>query len=312
MKALILGANGQVGWELQRALAPIANCVALGRSASADGFCGELSNLDALRQTLRNTAPDVIINAAAYTNVDGAETDREAARQINALGPAALAEEAGRSGGLLIHYSTDYIFNGRGDRPWLETDDPEPTNYYGETKLAGEEAIRASGCRHLIFRTQWIHAPRRTNFVTKILEKCMQLEELSIVDDQIGAPTSAELIADLTAHAALQIWQGKAACGVYNLSAAGTASWFEFGAFIVELARSLDLPVTVKPGRIIPVSSAAIDWVAKRPLNSRLDTARIRSTFGVTLPNWRVGARRTVYELAQVKREGRQATCVKE
>ncbi|MBP8138632.1 MAG: dTDP-4-dehydrorhamnose reductase, partial [Alicycliphilus sp.] len=204
MKILLLGKNGQLGWELQRSLAPLGELVALDRRG-APGLCGDLGEPDGLAATVRALRPDVIVNAAAYTAVDRAESEPDLARRINAHAPAALAREAAACGALLLHYSTDYVFHGQGQRPWAEDDPTGPLNVYGQTKLAGEQAIVQAGCRHLILRTSWVHAARGGNFARTMLRLARQQPRLTVIDDQWGAPTGAELIADVSAHAIVQL-----------------------------------------------------------------------------------------------------------
>ncbi|MCC6813834.1 MAG: dTDP-4-dehydrorhamnose reductase, partial [Rubrivivax sp.] len=204
MKILLLGKNGQLGWELQRSLAPLGELVALDRRG-APGLCGDLGEPDGLAATVRQLCPDVIVNAAAYTAVDRAESEPELARRINAHAPAVLAREAAACGALLVHYSTDYVFHGQGQRPWAEDDPTGPLNVYGQTKLEGEQAILRSAGRHLILRTSWVYAARGGNFARTMLRLARQQPRLTVIDDQWGAPTGAELIADVSAHAIVQL-----------------------------------------------------------------------------------------------------------
>ena len=203
MRILLLGKSGQVGWELQRALAPLGELVALDRQGE-NGLCGDLTDLDGLRNSIRRLQPDVIVNAAAYTAVDKAESESELACLINALAPQVMAEEMRALNGWLVHYSTDYVFDGSGTAPWSETDRPAPLNQYGQSKLQGEQGIVQSGCRHLIFRTSWVYAARGNNFAKTMLRLAAEREQLNVIDDQVGAPTGAELLADVTAHALRQ------------------------------------------------------------------------------------------------------------
>lgn len=294
MKILLLGKNGQVGWELQRALAPLGALVALDR-AGADGLRGDLEDLDGLARTVRKLAPDVVVNAAAYTAVDKAETDVERARRINTEAPGVLAEAVAAVGALLVHYSTDYVFDGSGDKPWREDSPTGPLSVYGRTKLAGEEAIRASACRHLIFRTSWVHAARGGNFARTMLRLGAERERLTVIADQIGAPTGADLIADVSAHAIRASLAAPALCGTYHLVADGETSWHGYAGFVIETAR--ELGVALKVEEIAPIDTRDYPTAAARPRNSRLDTQRLRSAFGLHLPDWRDGVARMLREI---------------
>ena len=294
MKILLLGKNGQVGWELQRALAPLGAMVALDR-AGADGLRGDLEDLDGLARTVRKLAPDVIVNAAAYTAVDKAETDVARAQCINAEAPGVLAAAAAEVGALLVHYSTDYVFDGSGDKPWREDSPTGPLSVYGRTKLAGEDAIRASACRHLIFRTSWVHAARGGNFARTMLRLAAERERLTVIADQIGAPTGADLIADVSAHAIRASLAAPALCGTYHLVADGETSWHGYARFVIETAR--ELGVSLKVEEIAPIATRDYPTAAARPLNSRLDTQRLRSAFGLHLPDWRDGVARMLREI---------------
>ncbi|MDD5299540.1 MAG: dTDP-4-dehydrorhamnose reductase [Gallionella sp.] len=293
MKILLFGKNGQVGWELQRSLAPLGELVALERGSRE--LCGDLTDLDGLARTIRAVSPDVIVNAAAHTAVDKAESEAELARAINALAPGVLAREAKRSNAWLIHYSTDYVFDGSGDQPWRETDATAPLNVYGSTKLEGEQLIRQAGCRHLIFRTSWVYGTRGGNFAKTMLRLVQERDSLSVVDDQIGAPTGADLLADVTAHA-IRAARPELS-GLYHLAAAGETSWHGYASFVIDFARRTSMPLKVAPDAIQPVPTSAFPTVAKRPLNSRLDTAKLQSTFGLTLPVWQNGVTRMLSEI---------------
>lgn len=293
MKILLLGKNGQVGWELQRALAPLGEMIALDRSGSGQ-YCGDLSDIKGLRDTLNSIQPDVIVNAAAYTAVDKAESESELARRINTDAVKALAESAAAVGSWLIHYSTDYVFNGEGVQPWLENSLTQPLNVYGQTKLEGEEAIKASGCKHLIFRTSWVYAARGNNFAKTMLRLAKEREQLNVIDDQIGAPTSAELIADVTAHALKHVPNHPGTSGLYHLAAAGEVSWHGFAKFVIEQALNAGQRLAVKEIGAIPAS--AYPTPARRPLNSRLDCRKLNKTFGLTLPDWQSGVARMLTE----------------
>ncbi len=294
MKILLLGKNGQVGWELQRSLAPLGELVALDSQALA--FCGDLTNLEGLAQTIRDIAPDVIVNAAAHTAVDKAESEPELARTINTLASGVLASEAKRIGAWFIHYSTDYVFDGTGDAPRLETDSTGPLSVYGKTKLEGEEAIRASGCKHLIFRTSWVYAARGGNFAKTMLKLAQERDSLKVINDQIGAPTGADLLADVTAHAIRTALQHPDVSGLYHLVASGQTSWYGYANFVIEFARQAGIDIKVAPEAIQPVSSSDFATAAKRPMNSRLNTVKLRNTFDLNLPDWQSGVTRMLTE----------------
>jgi dTDP-4-dehydrorhamnose reductase len=297
MKVLLLGKNGQVGWELQRSLAPLGELVALDRhSMLADGGCGNLEDLDGLRETVARLRPDVIVNAAAHTAVDKAESEPELARTLNATAPGVLAEAAHAVSALLVHYSTDYVFDGSGTAPWTEDAATGPLSVYGQTKREGEQRIAASGARHLIFRTSWVYAARGANFAKTMLRLGQERERLTVIDDQFGAPTGAELIADVTAHAIRQTLREDARCGTYHLAAAGETTWNGYARFVLETARTLKPDLSLKAQEVAPVPTSAFPTPAQRPLNSRLDTTRLRSTFGLNLPHWQHGVRRMLAE----------------
>lgn len=297
MKILLLGSQGQVGWELSRSLAPLGELIALNRH-SKNGLCGDLSRLDALHDTVRAIKPDVIVNAAAYTAVDRAESEPELAALINAQAPQVLAEEASALVAWLVHYSTDYVFDGSGTAPWCETDSAAPLNVYGRTKRDGELAIIESGCKHLIFRTSWVYAERGHNFIHTMLRLAKEKDSLQVIHDQFGAPTGAELIADVTVLALRQcLMQGCESGGLYHLAAAGETTWFEYAKHVVARARDAGLPVRVADEAIVPVFTDAFPTAATRPHNSRLNTQRLQSTFGLHMPDWRVGVDRALNEI---------------
>lgn len=293
MKILLLGANGQVGWELQRALAPLGELVALTR-ADVSGLCGDLSDTTRLLLTLDTVQPQVIVNAAAYTAVDKAESEPERAHAINAEAPGVLAHWAACHAALLIHYSTDYVFNGRGATPWTEDDVTAPLSVYGRTKRDGECAVRDSGCRHLLLRTSWVYAARGNNFAKTMLQLAKQRDHLQVVADQFGAPTGAELIADVTAHALRATMATPSLSGTYHLAAAGHTNWHDYASFVFDTARALG--VTLQLETLTPILSAAWPTPAQRPLNSRLDTTRLCRSFALTLPHWRSGVARMLAE----------------
>lgn len=297
MKILLFGKNGQLGWELQRSLAPLGEIFAL--SSDSHSLCGDLANLDGIAHAVRTLAPDVIVNAAAYTAVDKAESEHDSARTLNALAPAVLASEAKRSGAWLIHYSTDYVFDGSGDRAWVEADKASPLNIYGKTKLEGEDAIRQSGCHHLIFRTSWIYAARGSNFAKTILRLGAERDRLTIVNDQIGAPTGADLIADVSAHALRMALQHPDAGGLYHLAAGGEVSWHGYANYVLEFARRVGAGVKIAPDAVEPVATSAFPTPAQRPKNSRLNTYKLQSVFGLRLPDWKEGVARMLTEILE-------------
>ena len=296
MRILLLGRNGQVGWELQRSLAPLGELVALD-ATGADGLCGDLARPAELAATVRALAPGLIVNAAAYTAVDRAEAEPEQARAVNAAGPAVLAQEAAALGAWLVHYGTDYVFDGSGNRPWAEDDPTGPLNVYGRTKLEGEQAIRTSGCAHLILRTSWVHAARGANFARTMLRLAGEREQLQVVADQYGAPTGADLIADVTAHAIRAAMARPALSGTYQLAAGGETNWHGYARHVVAFAQARGHPMRVHPDTIVPVSSADFPSAAQRPHNSRLDTRKLRQAFALQLPAWQFGVERMLQEV---------------
>ena len=299
MKILLFGKGGQVGWELQRSLAPLGDLVAL--DADSQNLCGDFTNPEGLAQTVRAVAPDIIVNAAAHTAVDQAESEPELARTINALAPGVLAQEAKRSGAWLIHYATDYVFDGSGDKPWLETDPTGPLSVYGKTKLEGEEAIRATGCQHLTFRTSWVYAARGGNFAKTMLRLAQERDFLSVINDQIGAPTGADLVADISAHAIRTALRNPDVGGLYHLVAGGETSWHGYASFVIDFARQAGIEIKVTPEAIQPVPTSAFPLPAPRPKNSRLDTQKLKNTFGLNLPHWQSGVARMLTEIFEEK-----------
>ncbi|GAA4012774.1 dTDP-4-dehydrorhamnose reductase [Actimicrobium antarcticum] len=295
MKILLLGKGGQVGWELQRSLAPLGELVAVDFDSTE--LCGDFTNLVGLADTVRAVAPDIIVNAAAHTAVDKAESESELARTINALAPGVLAAEARRSGAWLVHYSTDYVFDGSGNQPWTEDDQSGPLSVYGQTKLEGEQAILASGCKHLIFRTSWVYAARGGNFAKTMLRLAKERDSLSVIDDQIGAPTGADLLADVTAHALRLALQRPEVSGLYHLAAGGETSWHGYASFVVAFARQAGIEIKVGPDAILPVRTSAFPTPATRPKNSRLNTEKLHQTFGLVLPHWQSGVARMLTEI---------------
>ncbi len=292
MRILLLGAGGQVGWELQRALTPLGDVTALTR-AEAD-----FTDLHRLRETVRAAKADIVVNAAAYTAVDKAESEAAQAALVNAKAVGVLAEEAHRNRALLVHYSTDYIFDGTKPDAYVETDAPNPISVYGATKLQGEEAVRITGVDHLIFRTSWVYATRGKNFPRTILAAAQTRDELKVVADQIGAPTSAELIADVTALALHRISADRRGLtGTYHLTAAGETSWHAYAQHLLRLAARRGYSLKANAERVMPVTTAEYSTLAKRIANSRLATDKLRTAFGLTLPFWGAQLERFLDEL---------------
>ena len=296
MNILLLGANGQLGWQLRRALAPLGRLTAWDRSD--DG--GDLAKPERLIEAVRALRPDVLVNAAAYTAVDRAEQDAGAAQNINATAPLAMAQAMAESGGLLVHYSTDFVFDGSGTAPWTEDAPTAPLNVYGSTKLAGELAIRASTCRHLILRTSWVHAARGHNFARTMLRLAAERDSLSVVDDQIGAPTGADLLADITAHALRALTHRPELAGTYHACAAGAVSWCGYARHVIGWARARGVALRASADSVQAIRSADYPSPARRPLNSRLNTTRLCASFGLQMPDWRDSVDRMLAEVLQV------------
>jgi dTDP-4-dehydrorhamnose reductase len=294
MKILLFGKGGQVGWELQRSLAPLGEVVALDHDST--DYCGSFTDLAALADTVRIVKPDVIVNAAAHTAVDKAESEPELVRTLNALAPGVLAQEAARLGAWLVHYSTDYVFNGSGNQAWTETDTPAPLSVYGQTKLEGEQLIQARCPQHLILRTSWVYAARGGNFAKTMLRLAQERERLTVIDDQLGAPTGAELLADVTAHAIRQLLRRAEDAGLYHLTASGETSWFEYASYVIAQAQQVQPALKIKATEVVAVPSSAFVTAARRPLNSRLDTRKLQATFGLRLPHWQQGVARMLAE----------------
>ncbi|MFX8459814.1 dTDP-4-dehydrorhamnose reductase [Acinetobacter baumannii] len=300
MKILLLGKNGQVGWELQRALQPLGEVTALDRSISLDGLSGDLANFDQIKQTIEKVQPDIIVNAAAYTAVDKAESDQENADLINHLAVKHLAEQCKNQNILLVHYSTDYVFNGEGTKPWSEDDQTSPVNLYGHTKRLGELGIEQSGCAFINFRTCWVYGLHGHNFIKTMLKLAASREELSVIHDQIGAPTGAALIADVTAQA-LRVYQLSSSqqqnllCGHYHLAASGQCSWFDYANFIFDHAKQHGQMLAIQ--KVNAIGTVDYPTPAKRPLNSRLKTQKLQTQFKIHLPHWTVGVAQVIEEI---------------
>jgi dTDP-4-dehydrorhamnose reductase len=296
VKILLFGSNGQVGWELQRALAPLGELTPLDFDSTGP-WRADFADPESLADTVRALRPEVIVNAAAHTAVDRAESEPALARKLNAEAPAVLAREAAAGGAWLVHYSTDYVFDGSGDAPRAEDAPTGPLNVYGTTKLEGEQAIRASGARHLLFRTSWVYGTRGGNFARTMLRLARDRDRLAVIDDQIGAPTGAELLADVTAHAIRAVVRDAAPGGTYHLVAGGETSWHGYACRVIEAARAAGAPVKVSADAIVAVPSSEFATAAQRPKNSRLDTTLLRRTFALDLPPWQAGVDRMLAEL---------------
>ena len=295
MNILLLGKGGQVGWELQRSLSVLGQVTALDFDSTE--HCGDFSNPAGLADTVRALRPDIIVNAAAHTAVDKAESEPDFARTLNATAPGVLAQEAARLGAWLVHYSTDYVFDGSGTRPWVETDAPAPLSVYGRTKLEGEQRIQQSGCKHLILRTSWVYAARGGNFAKTMLRLAQERERLTVIDDQWGAPTGAELIADVTAHAIAQTRQQPGKAGIYHLAPAGETTWHAYAKYVIAQASQAQPAIKIKATEIAPIPTSTYPTSARRPHNSRLNTHKLQTAFGLHLPPWQDGVRRMLAEI---------------
>ena len=295
MKILLLGANGQVGWELRRSLAP------LGEIRAYDRHTGNLQKLDDLSRLIRDFSPEAIVNAAAYTSVDKAESELDEAILINSKAVEFLAKEAKLLNAWFIHYSTDYVFDGLKSGAYIETDTPNPQSVYGQTKYDGEESIKESKVKHLIFRTAWVYSKRGTNFIKTMIQLANKQDELKVVNDQIGAPTGAELIADVTALCLYQITQYKNSAhnlsGTYHLTPTGETSWHGFAQFIIAEAFGLGVKFRASSENVLPIRTSEYPLPAKRPSNSLLDAQKLRNTFNVYMPPWQTHVERLFKEL---------------
>ena len=305
MRILLLGKGGQVGWELQRSLSMLGHVTALDfDTTEVEGVpvCGDFSQPERVAQTVRALKPDVIVNAAAHTAVDKAQTEPELARLLNATTPSLMAQEAKQLGAWLIHYSTDYVFDGSGTTPWVEDAATAPLNVYGQTKLEGEQAVSQSGCQHIILRTSWVYGARGGNFAKTMLKLAQEREELKVINDQVGAPTGADLLADVTAHIIARIKMSadagamsKELQGIYHCVAAGQTTWFDYANHVLSTAKAIKPAMEIK-ARVLPVPTSAFPTPAKRPHNSRLNTGKLQHTFGLTLPHWQIGVNRMLTE----------------
>ena len=295
MNILLLGKNGQVGWELQRSLAVLGRVTALDFDSSE--HCGDFSQPDKVAATVRALRPQVIVNAAAHTGVDKAESEPDLARLLNATTPGVLAQEAASIGALLVHYSTDYVFDGSGSRPWAESDAPAPLSVYGRTKWEGEQLIQQSGAQHLILRTSWVYAARGGNFAKTMLRLAQERERLTVIDDQWGAPTGADLLADVTAHAIRHLQARPQDAGLYHVAAAGETNWNLYAKHVLAQAQQAPAAIKIKATEVAPVPTSDFPTPAVRPHNSRLDARKLQTTFGLTLPPWQQGVARMVAEI---------------
>lgn len=301
LKILLFGRNGQVGWELQRSLSTIGELIALDKYSTQ--YCGDLSNLEGMAKTVRNIRPDVIVNAAAYTAVDKAQSEPELAHAINALAPGVLAEEAQRLNAYLVHYSTDYVFDGSGQHRWQETDRPAPLNIYGQTKLQGEQQIIGACQKYLIFRTSWVYAARGNNFAKTILRLAKERDQLAVIHDQIGTPTGADMLADITAYALRHAITHPEDVGLYHVTASGETTWYDYAQFVVDYAHQIGMTLKASAGKIAPVASDVFQTQAVRPQNSKLDTTKFQSIFNIVLPPWQQGVARMLDEIFDFKKQ---------
>jgi dTDP-4-dehydrorhamnose reductase len=284
MKILLLGKNGQVGWELQRSLAPLGEVLALDRNSST--HCGDLANLEGLAETVRVFRPQVVVNAAAYTAVDKAESDQATAHLINALAPEVLSRACAAIDALLVHYSTDYVFDGGGQTPWVETDTTGPVNVYGRSKLAGEQGIAKQGARHIVFRTSWVYGTEGGNFAKTMLRLAQEREKMAVINDQYGAPTGAALLADITA---LSLQQTQALSGIYHLAAAGETTWHAYAQYVLQTAKQFKPDIDYKVKEVAAVPTSEFPTPAQRPLNSRLNCSKLQQALQCQLPDWQKG-----------------------
>lgn len=295
MKLLLLGKGGQVGWELQRSLAPLGELVAL--DFDSTDFHADFSRPEQLADTVRQVRPDVVVNAAAHTAVDKAESEPEFARKLNATSPGVVAQAAQEIGALMVHYSTDYVFDGSGTAPWKETDATGPLSVYGRTKLEGEQLVARHCAEHLIFRTSWVYAARGGNFAKTMLRLARERDKLTVIDDQFGAPTGAELLADITAHAIRATLQDPSNAGLYHAIAGGETTWYGYARYVLELAQQAGVELKAGPQQVEAVPTSAFPTPATRPHNSRLDTSKLQAAFGLVLPPWQNGVARMLREI---------------
>jgi dTDP-4-dehydrorhamnose reductase len=299
MKILLFGGDGQVGWQLRRSLSVLGDVVAPGKAGGA--LCGDLRDARGLRATVEAVAPDAVVNAAAYTAVDKAEDDSEAAFAVNAQACEVLAAASARAGAWLVHYSSDYVYDGQGERPWRETDPTAPLGVYGRSKRAGDQAVAAGNPLHLVLRTSWVYDSWGQNFARSILKAAQARDELTVVADQWGAPTRAALLADVTAHVlrnARAAPDPGALSGTYHVAPQGFTNWHEYAVLLLREAQARGMKLRATPDKVKPIPSSAYPVRATRPRNSRLDTSKLRETFQLALPPWQDGVRAVVAELA--------------
>lgn len=295
MNILLFGKGGQVGWELQRSLSVLGTVMAL--DFDSTDYCGDFANPAGVAETVRALRPDVIVNAAAHTAVDKAESEADFARTLNATTPGAIAQEAAKLGAWLVHYSTDYVFDGSGNRPWIETDQPAPLSVYGRTKLEGEQLIAEAGAKHLILRTSWVYAARGGNFAKTMLRLAQERERLTVIDDQWGAPTGADLLADVTAHALRHLHKHPEDAGLYHCVAAGETTWNAYAKYVLARTGIENSAIKIVAKEVAPVPTSAFPTPAVRPHNSRLNTDKLQTTFGLQLPHWQTGVARMLAEI---------------
>ena len=295
MNILLFGKGGQVGWELQRSLSVLGTVTALDFDSTE--HCGDFSNTADVVETVRALRPDVVVNAAAHTAVDKAESEADFARTLNATTPGAIAQEAAKLGAWVVHYSTDYVFDGSGSRPWVESDTPAPLSVYGRTKLDGEQLIAEAGAKHLILRTSWVYAARGGNFAKTMLRLAQERERLTVIDDQWGAPTGADLLADVTAHALRHLQQRPQDAGLYHCVAAGETTWNAYAKYVLAQAQIAQPAIEIKAKEVAPVPTSAFPTPAVRPHNSRLSTHKLQGTFGLQMPHWQKGVARMLTEI---------------
>ena len=294
-KVLLFGKGGQVGWELQRSLAPLGEVVAV--DFDSTDLCGDFTNMAGLAETVQRVKPTIIVNAAAHTAVDKAESEPELARTINALAPEVIAKGAQKLGAWLVHYSTDYVFDGSGSQAWKESDTPAPMSVYGQTKWEGEQAVAAHCDKHLIFRTSWVYAARGGNFAKTMLRLAKERDTLSVIDDQIGAPTGADLLADITALALQRVQTQSELAGLYHLVASGATSWHGYATLVIEQARAAGVDIKTAQNAIHKIATQAYPTPTTRPLNSKLDTLKLQTAFNLYLPPWQQGVARMLTEI---------------
>lgn len=294
MKVLLLGCNGQVGWELQRSLACLGELTALDYDSRE--HVADFSRPEEVAETVRLLRPDVVVNAAAHTAVDKAEREEDFARMLNATTPGAVARAAHELGALMVHYSTDYVFDGSGSRPWVEGDATGPLSAYGRTKLEGEQQVARHCPNHLIFRTSWVYAARGGNFAKTMLRLAKERDRLTVIDDQFGAPTGAELLADVTAHAVRATLEDRSKAGLYHVVASGETHWHGYAQFVLQQAEAAGVSLKASCQDVDAVPTSAFPTPARRPHNSRLDTRKFQQTFGLVLPPWQAGVARMLRE----------------